>query len=167
MKKYIIAIASLIAFSFTASAQDEGNWYFGGGIGMSFGDYTNINVAPQVGYRFGRHFSLGAGVSYNYYKDKDYDNTLNYLGANLNAKLYPIDYLFVFVQPEVQHRWGRLGREKRDESTFGVMLAGAGLSLPVSYNTRLVVSAYYDVLQNKHTPHGDKVGYSVGISFGF
>lgn len=58
-----------------------GKWTLSGSCGMSFGDYTSIDVSPQIGYRWNEFFSAGGGVSYNYHHSSNrYD--MNYLGYN-------------------------------------------------------------------------------------
>ena len=36
---------------------DPQKLFFGGYIGLSFGDYTLVNVSPQVGYQFNQYFA--------------------------------------------------------------------------------------------------------------
>lgn len=38
-----------------------GKWILGGSCGVSFGDYTSIDVSPQIGYRWNEFFSAGEG----------------------------------------------------------------------------------------------------------
>jgi hypothetical protein len=40
--------------------------FVGGNFGLSFGNYTFINVSPQLGYRFNRFLAAGAGVNLQY-----------------------------------------------------------------------------------------------------
>ena len=57
-----------------------GKWTLSGSCGMSFGDYTSIDVSPQIGYRWNEFFSAGGGVRYNYHHSSNrYD--MNYLGT--------------------------------------------------------------------------------------
>lgn len=146
---------------------DKGYWEFGGNIGLSFGDYTSVNISPQVGYRFNRYFGLGGGISYNYYDDKDYDYSLNYLGFNIYGRIYPVRYLMVFAQPEFHKRWGSVHGVDTKNEYFSCMLLGVGGIIPVGPRSAMTVSAYYDVSQNKYSPYGDNIGYSVGYTFNF
>ncbi len=136
----------------------------GGTVGMGFGNYTNINVSPQIGYMVTDYLTLGGGVSYNYYGEKDYDYSRNYLGANLYARAYPIQYLTLYVQPEVQRSWGKSGGVKDAEDVFACLLLGAGVVLPTG-NGGVTLTFYYDVLQHHSSPYGNKIGYSVGYIF--
>jgi hypothetical protein len=47
--------------------------YVGGGLGFSVGSYSSlIDVSPIVGYAISRNFVAGIGLTYKYYRYKDY-----------------------------------------------------------------------------------------------
>lgn len=170
MKKSITTLVTILLMVVAigdVEGQERKRWRFGGSVGFNFTDsYNNIRISPQVGYSFSNFFMLGMGVSYSHYKNKDYDNKTNYLGANINARIFPFRYLTAFVQPEIQHRWGTSGHHKSKTSTFGTCLVGGGIAIPVGFGN-FIAEVYYDVLQNRYTPHGKNIGYSVGYSFAF
>lgn len=170
MKRTIVsAFVALLLVLSIGEAEGARNWRFGGSFGMSFTDsYSNIKVAPQLSYRLTNFLSLGVGVSYSHYKDKVYDQSVNYVGANINGRIYPFRFVTAFVQPEIQHRWGRTGgRDHHNQATFTTCLVGGGLVIPVGFRTSLVAEVYYDVIQNSHTPYGKNLGYSVGFHYSF
>lgn len=43
--------------------------FVGGGFGLLFGNVTNINISPLVGYKVTPEFHVGVGASYTYLKD--------------------------------------------------------------------------------------------------
>ncbi len=81
MKRYLLfaLIASTIGIS-SANAQEEelsgktgfdkNKLFFGGNFGLSFGDYTIVNVSPQLGYRFNNYLAAGAGINLLYSSTK-------------------------------------------------------------------------------------------------
>lgn len=145
----------------------KGRWHIGGNMGMGFGDYTNISIAPQIGYSWNKYFTLGGGISYNYYEHKRADYSLNYLGMHLYGRAYPIDYITLYAQPELQRRWGRVRDQKTSEELFGCLLLGAGVVIPAGNRGGMIVTFYYDVIQNPYSPYGNRIGYSVGYSYSF
>ncbi len=147
-----------------SQSYSSGRIVLGGTLGMSFGDYTNINVSPQIGYMVSNYLTLGGGVSYNYYGQKNSDYTRNYLGANLYARAYPIQYLSFYAQPEVQRSWGKVSAAEKTENVCACLLLGAGLVLPTS-SGGVNITFYYDVLQQPSSPYGNKIGYSIGYTF--
>lgn len=152
---------------------DPARLTFGGSFGLQFGDYTTINVAPQVGYSFNKYINAGVGLAYTYYKDDYYFNNYkikdsrSYFGINLYAKLYPVDFLVFTVQPEANRMWSTIKEErtsaKYTENKFvPAVVVGGGLRFgPVTAMLK------YDVVQDENSPYGNNVFYSVGYTFGW
>ncbi|MDU1903969.1 MAG: hypothetical protein E6772_04225 [Dysgonomonas sp.] len=145
---------------------------FGGRFGLQFGDYTVVNIAPQAGYSFSDKFNAGGGFSYSYYKEDFYSNSekwkdkRSYLGFNLYGRLYPVDFLVLMVQPEINRMWSTLehdrSSEKIKESKFvPSLIVGGGLRLGP-----MTAMIQYDVAQNKNSPYGNNIFYSIGYMFG-
>lgn len=152
-----------------ATSVDErnGHWSFDGNFGLGFGDYTTINLSPQIGYSPNSFFTFGVGINYNYYDDRDYDDSRHYFGGNLFMKLHPIPYITLQIQPEIQKSWRRVDGERVSGDIFPCLLVGAGGNLPVGPGRYFSLMFYYDLLQRHNTPYGSKIFYSVGYSFSF
>jgi len=196
MKKLIFisfCMASLFfcdpAFAQEPQAQDdpprEGGFdpsrlFFGGSFGVSFGDYTFINVSPQAGYRFNQYLAAGTGINFIYssYKyrytngQEYYSDQFGYAGLNIFGRVYPIQFIFLQVQPEYNYSWGKrkyedppLPDEKLDGKFVPSLLLGAGAAIPTGARGAFIVSAQYDVLQNERTPYGSNVFFSIGYNF--
>lgn len=180
MKKLLLAIA-VLTLSIASNAQtnnspigfDKTKLTFGGGFGLQFGDYTLVNVSPQVGYSFSKIFNAGAGISYSYYgHDYDhgpvrYEDTRSYVGFNVYGKVYPIPNIVLMVQPEANRMWNtsknKVTGEKFSENKFvPAVVVGGGVRLGP-----LTAMLQYDVVQDKYTPYSNKIFYSVGYTFGF
>src|SRR6476619_3158049 len=101
MKLRLLAFSAIIciAFQMKAMAQedpepkkgfDKDKLFFGGNFGLSFGDYTLINISPQIGYRFNKWIAAGTGLNfiyssirYRYYPSiDDYKNNYGVAGIN-------------------------------------------------------------------------------------
>ena len=144
---------------------------YGGGIGLQFGDYTLINIAPQVGYNFSNKFNAGLGFSYAYIKDEywsDYSKWKeknSYLGFNLYARLFPTRFTVLAVQPEINRMWRSFenmdsGEKYKDEKLIPSFVVGGGLRLGT-----LSFMLKYDLIQNNNSPYGTNIFYSVGFNF--
>lgn len=150
------------------SSFDMSKLSIGGNFSLQFGDYTVIGISPQVGYDFSKYFTAGAGLGYTYYKDKFYGGKWNssYLSFDVFGRFYPIEYIVLGVQPEISRMWQNLEYNdgtKYNESKFvPSFLVGGGVRLG-----GMVAMIQYDVVQDKNSPYGDNLFYSIGYTFRF
>lgn len=168
MKKIFFAcLLFILPLLAGAQSTNSNRWVVGGSVGATFSDSrTVVNIAPQVGYRFTNWLTTGGGISYNYYKWKNYDLRANYLGLNVYARVMPIPYVQLFAQPEIYRRWGKSYGVKDEEKTFATFLLGGGVMIPVVQGG-ITVSVYYDVIQDDYSPYKDELMYAVGYNFYF
>ena len=86
---------------------DPSRMMIGGSLGLVFGDYTNINVSPLVGYRFSDMFAAGININAQYASEKDkyangetsfrYQYTV--FGGGVWGRFYPLEMLFLHAFP--------------------------------------------------------------------
>lgn len=144
------------------SGFDKRKLIVGGHLGLGLGsDYTFIDVSPQIGYQFSRYFAGGGGINYTYYKS--YDWSRNYLGMNLYARITPIQYIAFQVQPEVYRMWDNY---YNNSEIVPCLLVGAGVIIPAGKGG-ISMMLYYDLIQDKYSPHNSRLIYSVGYIFSF
>lgn len=147
---------------------DKSKLRFGADLGLSISrNYTNLGVGPQIGYLFNQYFMAGAGIRYYYTKSRTYDYEVksNLLGANLFGYFYPISFITVFIQPEINHIWSdfssRTSDRKYSDSGFSTSLVvGGGFRLGGSH-----ITLNYDLTQHKNSPHPDGVYLGVSAFF--
>ncbi|HTN09016.1 hypothetical protein [Agriterribacter sp.] len=158
---------------------DKSKLFFGGNFGLGFGSNTSsINVSPQAGYRFNTHFAAGAGVNFNYYSYKTFwGNGLEtktrsgYTGLNVFGRVYPIPYILIQAQPEVNYSWGSIKysdshpTEKLKGQFIPSLLIGGGAAIPTGGNGALLLMLQYDVLQESRSPYGNKPFFTMGYNF--
>ncbi|MGN6419295.1 MAG: hypothetical protein ACTHMC_17485 [Pseudobacter sp.] len=155
------------------------NLFFGGNFGLSFGDYTLVNVSPQVGYRFNRYLAAGAGVNFLYSSFKrrynvgaDYKENYGNAGLNIFGRVYPIEYLLLQLQPEANYVWGKIKypdntQLKLDGQIVPSLLGGAGAVIPTGGRGSFIVMVQYDLLQNERSPYQNRAFYNFGYNVGF
>ena len=124
MKKIFLILLTAVALSLHAEAQttynssgsrsnsyaqkkkaaakgfDPHRLIFGGGLSLSFGDYTSIGVSPIIGYKFTDHFAAGVGIGYQYLRIKNYVPL-----TDLNGFVQYYDYKSSIVYPSVWARY--------------------------------------------------------------
>lgn len=155
----------------SSSKFDKRKLEFGGSLGLQFGNYTLVNISPQVGYRFSNLLSAGVGIGYSYYsdsKDRYYDNydyTEHFASFNLYANIYPVSFLVFSLKPEISRVWinQKIGSEQFSDNKFvPSVVIGGGVRLGP-----MTAQILYDVVQDRYSPYGNKIFYSVGYTFGF
>jgi hypothetical protein len=177
MKKNLIMIACLL-IAVSTVAQDYGTrepednppvrqrLFFGGSFGLQFGTVTNIEVSPLVGFWLLPRVAVGAGPSFQYYKDP-FGRTTIYGGrAMLQLKLVqdlnniiPLGLnTGIFVTGEYE----ALSLEKSffiatpgSEGRFyyGSFLAGAGLSQPTGKRSSMNITFLWSLTGNEYGIH--------------
>lgn len=186
-KSLLIAIVFLTTLHLTTLAQDEEpkrgfdkeKLFFGGTFGLGFGgNSTLVNISPQVGYRFNRYLAAGAGVTFLYssyryrYYVPEYKENYGVAGLNVFGRVYPIDYLFLQIQPEMNYNWGKFkfydgsADQKLDGKIVPSLLGGVGAAIPAGRGA-FIILVQYDLLQNERSPYGNRAFYNFGYNFGF
>jgi len=188
MKKYLLTACLLAMFSVVAFAQDDqeeepkkgfdkSKLFFGGNFGLGFGNVsTLVNVSPQIGYRFNRYLAAGAGINFIYTSNKyewlDYKEQYGVAGLNIFGRVYPIEYIFLQLQPEANYTWGKQkalssdAEYKLDSKVVPSLLGGVGAAIPAGRGY-FIVSANYDLLQNTRSPYGNRAFFNFGYNIGF
>ena len=192
MKKTLVLGLCLLLATHSLWAQDEEDpdapkkgfqkekLFAGGYLGLSFGDYTYINISPQLGYRFSKYFAAGLGINAQYVNSKNWDFYGNQyrqeqtvLGLNVFGRVYPFRSFMLLAQPEVNYMFGKMIYEgppkqefKSDAVIVPSLLLGGGLVLPAGRG-ETIITISYDVLQDPNSPYGHQAIYSFGYNVGF
>lgn len=194
MKK-IVLFSLFCCVAFIGKAQNEQeeneeekgfkkeNVFVGGNFGLMFGDYTLINLSPQIGYRFSKAFAAGIGINGQYvgYKDRTFDGEVyrkvsqGVTGLNIFGRVFPIHNfdLFLQVQPEANYLFGKeiyyqpsKEEYKLDATIAPSFLLGGGIILGSGGKGGGMISIMYDVLQHKDSPYSNKPIYNFGFVVG-
>jgi hypothetical protein len=192
MKKTCVLVAVLLFAINTLWAQEGDDspkqgfqrekMFIGGNFGLTFGDFTLINISPQLGYRFTDFFAAGFGVNGQYIsiRQRYIDGSTfsrssrGVVGLNVFGRVYPIRQLMLQVQPEANYVFGKdkyFDRNppqvfKSDASIVPSLLLGGGAVIP-SGRGAMILSVFYDVLQSENSPYGRRPIYNFGYNIGF
>ena len=147
---------------------DRSKLRFGANLGLSVSkNYTRLGIGPQAGYQINRSFMAGAGIKYYYSKASTTAYTIkdHLLGANLFGYFYPLSFLTIFIQPEINYIWSGLTDKSNAETTthsglVPSLIAGAGFRLGRSH-----ITLNYDLIQHVNSPHPDGVYLGVSAFF--
>ena len=144
--------------------------YYGGYANFAFGKYTIIGFEPLIGYKLFPKFSVGAKISYEYFKNKNYSPTKegsNYgIGAFSRLRIARRFYAHVEFSEMNYKLYNDAGDKDRQWISF--LYVGGGFSQPITKNTSINAEVLWDVLQNDSSPYKTvEPIFSVGIGVGF
>ncbi|MCM5529373.1 hypothetical protein [Parasegetibacter sp. NRK P23] len=155
---------------------DRSKLFGGGNFGLGFGSSnTFINISPQLGYRFTDHVAAGAGVNFIYNKVNfgGIEDKLGFAGLNVFGRLYPLKYIILHAQPELNYSWGKfkdLGNnitQKYEGKFIPSMLVGGGANIPTGGNGAFTIMYLYDLVDDARSPYSTNPFISFGFNFGF
>jgi len=140
--------------------------YYGGTVGMSFGDYTRVSIVPFVGYKLKPRVHVGGKVGYEYI-DGDGYTSHNY-GGSLFSRLLVSPRLYAHGEfAYFSYKYSASGLET-DRFWVPFLYLGGGLVQPMGRNASAYVEVLFDVLQDDQSPYEDWEPFiSVGVGVGF
>jgi hypothetical protein len=145
--------------------------YTGGNLGLTFGTYTNVMIAPILGIRWSPKFSTELGVEYNYTKDNRYESEYSYnqYGGRVNAQYFIIPQLFAHAEfAGLSMEQYNLNYNKKERNFVPFLYLGAGYRQYMSKRSYVSFRILFDVLNNENSPYSPgepyfSVGFGVGI----
>jgi hypothetical protein len=152
--------------------------FFGGNFGLSFGNYTLINISPQLGYRFNKNLAAGAGINLIYssikerYVSEPYKMSQGITGLNIFGRVYPVQFIMLQAQPELNYRFGNIRyldtdeKYKLDAEIVPSLLLGGGAVVP-SGRGSFIAALFYDVWRHVSSPYGKRPVVNFGYNVGF
>ncbi len=147
--------------------------WFGGGVGLSFGTVTAIQVDPLVGYKIDPEgkLSLGVGGSYWYFRDNRFAPPIEFTGYGYRTftRYRIIEQLFAhaeFLHLNVERYIVREDAVRRIWVPH--LLVGAGYRQPMGGRSSLYFQILFDVLQDPNSVYrnqGPIVSGGIGVGF--
>lgn len=159
--------------------------FFGGNMGLQFGDITLVDVSPMVGYRITSNVAAGVSLTYKYYHIKKYfynqytysfeDMTSNIYGGSIFARYYFVENLFAHAEYEYllysydDFRPNATGsnfeKYARTVDVPGLFLGG-GYRQPVGGRVYFSIMILYNIMESEYSPYSNPIiraGVSVGL----
>jgi hypothetical protein len=143
---------------------EESKFFFGGNIGLSFGTYTYIEVAPIVGYKFTKRLWAGLGPEYIYSREKDLNLEMSIYGLRSFASFAVLDNInevinlnigsiFLYVENELLNMrplqydlagYYYLG----DRGWYDILLAGVGMRMPIGNRSGISIIVLWGLTES-------------------
>ena len=187
MKRFVwIASLCLMLFGFGSKASAQilpdvpdmkGKFVVGGNLGGGmYGNYLNLSIAPQFGYRIFSPWEVGVRCIYDLSCDfnRTYGSTYaHYFGVAPYTNVQVYKGLFLHVEDEVMYGIARWDHQTTGSQWFNSVFVGGGLR-QYSYTGSYV---YYMVLYNLSwsgattgrldTPYASPIALRIGYCFSF
>jgi hypothetical protein len=163
-----VVFGALIAATPPAAAD---KWWFGGGIGLSFGTVDYVSVEPVIGYRVREDVDVGGRLVYVYRRDTRIDNgfTARDYGASVFARYFFTKRAFLQGEYEyLSYEFPELGGGTTRDN-FGSWLVGAGYSQPLGRRSSFFALGLYNLSyrEDERSPYGSAVIIRAGVGFSF
>ncbi|MBL0343175.1 MAG: hypothetical protein IPP71_21290 [Bacteroidetes bacterium] len=177
----ITQIALTLLFSISVSFAQENltkylfkdKLFFGGNLGLQFGNLTYVDVSPLIGYKITEKLHAGIGATYIYYRYKDsfgnYETSI--YGGRVFGRYYPIDNLFAHVEYEILNldvpasvpgsNYDVLVRDN-----ISSVLVGGGYVQPIGTNASLMLMVLFNLTEEQYSPYQNPI-FRIGINAGF
>jgi hypothetical protein len=160
---------------------DPSRLMIGGSVGLIFGDYTNINISPLLGYRFSDMFAAGISINAQYASEKweDYSGRTSQkdqytvFGGGLWGRFYPLEMLFAHAQPEMNYVsikstfYTDPKTSVKESHAVPSLLLGGGYSQPLGDGgSAFYIMVLYDVIQDEWSPYQNRPLFRMGFNVG-
>ena len=150
------------------------NVYFGGDLGMSFGSYTYVNIAPEAGYIITDRLSAGVGIIYQYYNLNSVVNPYktSVYGGKVFARFFVFDNVFLYSVTEIVSLETRYfdytGQfEKQNRFLMASPLVGAGYFQRFSDKGGVGLMLLFNLNQSRNSPYYNYPMPIIRLGFGF
>lgn len=146
--------------------------YVGGGLGLQFGDITNIQVSPVIGYRINDKLSAGIGITYIYYKikfDSGQEFQTDIYGGSVFVRRNLNEQFFLQAEYESLNLefFNRNDGSVTREWVPGLLLGG-GYFMPLGRNAGFSATVLYNVIYDQlKSPYNSPLVLRIGFTVGF
>lgn len=154
------------------TSRDTPKIFYGGGIGLGFGDVDYFEIWPLIGVNLSRPLAVGLQFIYRQRKDNRYPESLKTedYGATLFGRYRLPGPLYLQAEYEYldyEYRTSYYGTETK-RSNFSSFMAGGGVSQMVGGNTSLYATVLYNFSYDQpDSPYDNPwiVRFGVGVGF--
>lgn len=146
--------------------------FFGGGVGLGFGDVDYVSLEPLLGWHLNPKFAVGVSPMYRWTSDSRYPDTVNTTdyGIRAFAQYYPVPQFFGEVEYEYLDYEYVLPTLETQRTTANNVFVGGGISRPLGGKAALFASALYNLNYDGNDParaYDSPWLFQVGVAIGF
>jgi len=141
--------------------------FIGGNLGIQFGTLTILDVSPYLGFKLTNNLSIGAGFTYQYYKDSRGESsyTSNIYGGRIFSSYTFIPEIFAYAEYEVLNIKIPIGYEEYARKNVSSILVGAGYRQMIGPNLYSDIMILWNLTESPDSPYANPI-YRVGLVIG-
>jgi hypothetical protein len=162
-----IADDSLVRFA----PAGPNRWFFGGGVGLGFGDVDFVEVWPTLGVWVDPKVALGGSLIYRHRRDSRPPETVTTsdYGGSVFGRYLVWDPLYLHAEVEYLNYEFINSDLSTDREGFTSFFIGAGAATPIGRNASLFATALYNLAYDdgERSPYASPWVIRVGVGFGF
>jgi hypothetical protein len=146
--------------------------FFGGGVGMGFGDVDFVSIEPLIGYRIDPKVSIGTSLLYRFTSDDRFSEDIDThdYGARAFVQYFPVPQFFAQAEYEYLDYEYILPTLDTERDTAGSFFIGGGVSQPVGRNAAFFGTMLYNLSYDDNdptSPYDSPWVVRIGIAAGF
>lgn len=146
--------------------------FFGGGMGLGFGDVDFVSIEPLFGVHLSPKFTVGGSLIYRWTSDDRYAETLNTTdyGARAFVQYFPVPNFFGQLEYEYLDYEYPVSSFDTARTSAGSLFVGGGISQPMGHNAAFFASTLYNLSYDDtdpNRPYDSPWVIRAGVSVGF
>jgi len=146
--------------------------FFGGGMGLGFGDVDFVSIEPLVGFRVNPKLSVGTTFIYRYTSDSRFPEDIhtNDWGARAFLQFFPVPNFFGQVEYEWLDYEYVLPNFETNRTSAGSVFVGGGIFQPIGRGAAFFASTLYNISYDEDdptSPYDSPWVVRAGVSVGF
>jgi hypothetical protein len=153
----------------SSNRHDDGGVFYGGTIGVGFGDVDYWELAPMVGKYLNPQVAVGGSLIYRHRSDDRYSKklTTDDYGFSVFGRYLVSPTIFAQAEYEyLNYEYYRANLSK-DSDSANSFFVGGGMRAPAGRNASLYATALYNVLHDDDSPYDSPWVIRFGVGVGF
>ncbi len=164
-----IFVLQALIFHAPTIADSKPTFFYGGGIGLAFGNVDYVELSPMLGTQLTPNLSAGVQLTYRSTNDNRAAQSIDStdLGAALFSRFHVAPTMFLeanyeYIDQETSSNGGT------QSNSFSSFLVGGGISSPVGSPFMTYLSALYNVhYDDNDNPYDDPWSIRIGMGINF
>lgn len=152
-----------------SNTQGSDGVFYGGTIGLGFGDVKYFELAPMVGKYLNPQLAVGGTVIYRHRSDDRYAQKLSTddYGFSVFGRYHVSPQFFAQAEYEyLNYEYYKLNLTK-DSDTANSFFVGGGVNAPAGRNSSVYATALYNLNHDDDSPYDSPWVIRFGVGVGF